>query len=60
MIRIVEDDRDNQRVFVEVTGTDYDGIYCSYGNGEVYKENGSSLDIACDIAVITVNEFLSR
>ena len=58
MIKIIE--TEENRVFVEIAGTDYDGVYCSYENGEVYIEKGSSLDTACDIAVNAVKDFLSR
>jgi hypothetical protein len=57
MIKIIEKER--ERVFVEIVGTDYDGIYCAYyEDGSVYIENGSSLDTACDIAVLEVKNFL--
>jgi len=58
MIKRLESE--NGRTFVEITGTDYDGVYCAYTDGSVYIENGSSLDTACDIAVIKVNEFLRQ
>ena len=50
---------EGNRTFLEITGTDYDGIYCYYEDGDVYIENGSSLDTACDIAKIVIIEFMA-